>query len=460
MKASEYKVEIVPITSIQPSPENDDVYGEIEHDDQMRLLIESIDKRGLEEPIIVSSDGFIISGHRRYYACAQLELEKIPVRRKPYSRSSKLSEWPKVLTEYNPQRIKRTATLLKEAMLRFSDQDATSLLRDWKSSSVEVDAEFLEVGGCKFVSDVSDKKQGFLIAAKTVIDGLKRFWPLSVRQVHYKLLNNPPLITEPKRSKYDKEHYRYRNDKRSYDALIELLKQARYHGHVSMNCIDDPTRPVYEWGGFADAAEFINSEINGFLSDYHRNRQLDQPRHIEVFGEKNTLLRILYPICEEYNVPLTLLRGYGSIPTWRDMSRRFKRSKKSAMTLIIASDFDPEGMDLADDAVRSLRDLFNVPVDYHRVAVKRDQIDELGLAKDHNPAKADSSRLNAFIELTGGTDTWELEALPPDYLQDQVRAAIEANMDMGIYDSVVEQEYADAEYLNEVRHEIAENLTL
>ncbi|MDV6034392.1 MAG: hypothetical protein F9B45_30725 [Phycisphaera sp. RhM] len=453
-----YTIEMVPITSVQPSPENDDVYGKIEHDDQMDLLIESIRKRGLEEPIIVSDDGFIVSGHRRYFACNWLNMESIPIRRKSFSRSKLASEWAKILTEYNPQRIKKTATLLKEAMLRFSDQDATAALENFKAASIEVPAEFLEVEGVKFVPDITEKKAGFLTAAKKVIEDMRKFWPLSVRQVHYQLLNNPPLISEPKRSKFDREHYRYRNDKRSYDALIELLRQARYNGHVSMFCIDDPTRPCFETTGWSNAADFINNEIDGFLCGYHRDRQLDQPRHIEVLGEKNTLLQILRPVCREYYVTLSLGRGYGSIPTWRNMATRFKESGKEAMTLIVASDYDPEGFDLADDAVRSLRDLFGVPVDYHRVAVNDEQIKELDLASDFNPAKEESSRLASFIERTGGTDTWELESLPPEYLRDHVRAAIEANMDMDIFNQVIDQEQEDAEYLEDVRQEIAMNL--
>jgi hypothetical protein len=48
---------------------------------------------------------------------------------------------------------------------------------------------------------------------------------------------------------------------------------------------------------------------------------------------------------------------------------------------------------LARDAVRSLRDLWYIPIDYHRVAVTRKQIDEQELYEDYNPAKEDSQQL-------------------------------------------------------------------
>jgi len=457
--ADRYTVSFVPIDTIAPSPENDDIYGAIEHDEQMESLIDSIRRRGLEEPIIVTSDGFIVSGHRRYFACCQLGLPTVPVRVSTVSRET-CDDYHRLLTEFNPQRIKTASSLLKEALLRTRDEDATELLYDHRRASVEVEAQFMDVRGHKSVRPVSDKKRAFLNAAVRVIEDLREYWPLSIRQVHYRLLNNPPLISEPKRSKFDSEHYRYQNDKTSYDALVELLRQARYTGEVSMTCVDDPTRPQVVPKSYDNVSQFIHLQFSRFLVGYHRSPQLDQPRHIEVLGEKNTLMQILKPICLDYYVPLSLGRGYGSIPVWRDMSARFAASGKDAFTLVIASDYDPEGFDLADDAIRSLRDCFDVDVDYHRIAVTREQIDELDLAVDFNPAKETSSRIKSFVERTGGKKTWELEALPPQYVQEQLRAAIEANMDMEQYEASVKQMQKDAQYLAGVRAEIAGDFSL
>jgi len=217
-------------------------------------------------------------------------------------------------------------------------------------------------------------------------------------------LNDPPLKQTPRRSKFNPEHYRYRNDRDSYNSLVDLLTSARYHGQVSMTCIDDPTRPQKTWGGFESVSEFVSQETDNFLLGFHRDRQQDQPRHIEVFGEKATLYRIIERACAEYYVPFSIGRGFCSIPVWRDIARRFRESGKRCMTLIIVSDYDPEGLELADDAIRSLG-LHGVPVDGHRIAVTGEQIEELGLAEDFNPAKETSSRFNSFVERTGDTKT-------------------------------------------------------
>ena len=321
-------------------------------------------------------------------------------------------------------------------------------------------AKYEYVPGLKSIKPITKKKMQFLKAAQRVIEDLRDFWPLSVRQVHYGLLNDPPLISTPERSKFDIERYRYRNDEKSYKALIELLKQARYQGLVAMDSIDDPTRPIHPNQGWSSISEFVTDSMNRFLVGYRRDLQQDQPVHIEVVGEKNTLLRILQPVCKEYCVPLTLSRGYGTTPIWREIAYRFRKSGKTSLVLIVASDFDPEGLDLAKDATRSLRDVWELNVHYHRLAVSRDQIDQLDLSEDFNPAKKSSTRFKSFVGETGSEHTWELEALPPEYLQNQLRSAIESNMDMDLYQAAIEQEREEASELKRIRNELIRNLKI
>ena len=298
-------------------------------------------------------------------------------------------------------------------------------MQDHQRAEIQVAAEFMKVDGNKEYKPVSEKRREFLEAVQKVIDEMEDFHPLSIRQIHYRLLNDPPLKQTPKRSTKTAEHYRYRNDSGSYNSLVDLLTIARYTGAVSMSCIDDPTRPQRKWQTWDSVSGFVEEQIHDFLKGFHRNRQLDQPRHIEVFAEKNTLFQILMNVCPYYHVPFSIGRGFCSIPVWRDMAQRFRASGKQAMSLIIVSDYDYAGLELADDALRSLA-LHGVYADGHRVAVTPEQIEELDLADDFNPAKEDGKKLASFVERTGDSKTWECEALPPDYLVEQIKAAIEA----------------------------------
>ncbi|MBC7815330.1 MAG: ParB N-terminal domain-containing protein, partial [Planctomycetaceae bacterium] len=69
------------LSDIKPSPENDKLYAPINLDDlSIIALAESIREHGLREPIVVTLDSFIVSGHRRYAACVLAGLIRVPVR--------------------------------------------------------------------------------------------------------------------------------------------------------------------------------------------------------------------------------------------------------------------------------------------------------------------------------------------------------------------------------------------
>ena len=100
----------------------------------------------------------------------------------------------------------------------------------------------------------------------------------------------------------------------------------------------------------------------------------------------------------------------------------------------------------------------NIPVEYHRVGVTEDQVEELNLAEDFNPAKESSTRFKSFLNRTGSNQTWELEALPPEYLQEQLRLAIEANMDSEILTTTKQREAEELRELQRIRGEIVTSI--
>jgi hypothetical protein len=62
-------VEFRPIDAVRSAPENDVVYQPVSGEDPGIFdLARSIKEIGIQEPIVVSTDGFIISGHRRHMA--------------------------------------------------------------------------------------------------------------------------------------------------------------------------------------------------------------------------------------------------------------------------------------------------------------------------------------------------------------------------------------------------------
>src|SRR5262249_46308333 len=160
---------------------------------------------------------------------------------------------------------------------------------------------------------------------------------------------------------------RYANNLQSYKDLCDLLTRARLDGSIPFTAIHDPTRPVTTWQVDRSINSFLRRELDGLLKGYARDLQQSQPNHIEIVGEKNTVASIIEPIAMEFCIPLTIGRGYSSLPPRYEMARRYRMSGRERLILVVLSDFDPEGEDIAHSFARSMRDDFGV---YQVEAVK------------------------------------------------------------------------------------------
>lgn len=453
-----YKVDVVPADAIRPSPENEEIYGPINtnSDPALPALMRSIDRIGLEEPIIVTTDSFILSGHRRFAALRLLGWDYIPVRFANVARNGS-TDYHRLLAQYNPQRVKSVASVLGEKLL--TDTDAGSDSKSWaeyRHKKANPNIKPMVVANTKAVGDIGPRQGEFLEAAIKVIDRLKPYWPLTVRQIHYKLLNDPPLTQA---TKDRNERWRYRNDLASYGKLSDLLVAARYWGSVPWNAIADSTRETHEYGGgFENTTEFIDRELDGFLQGYYRSRQEGQPNHVEVLIEKNTLVNVVSDICERFHVPFTPLRGYGGPSVWHEVEGRWldHDSEDAKCILIIISDHDPEGLNLADDAVRSLRDNHDVPVEAIRIAVTLEQVRKFNLPP--NPAKESSSRYAEYVKRAGTTKCWECESLDPEDLRQALHDAILSVIDVDQLNAVQECEKEEREQLSAIRKRLGTKL--
>jgi hypothetical protein len=452
-----YEVQLVPVKEIQPSPENKEVYGptNFDHDPALKCLVRSVERLGLEEPLILTQDKFVLSGHRRLFAVQELGWEKVPVRFANVTRAD-ATDYHRLLTEYNPQRIKSVATTLSESLLRTtSAYDYGESWTEYHKAKGNPKIKLMTVTGEKFADEVGPRQQEFLAAAKRVIDELNSYWPLSVRQVHYKLLNKPPLTQTTKKKS---NRWRYKNDLACYNKLSSLLVSARYHGDIPWEAIDDSTRDSQTYDDSMDIGEFVEDEVSHFLHEgkFRRNRQEGQPNHVELIVEKNTLLNILRDVAGDFHIPLTATRGYGGPSLWHEIEKRYNDKladhegpNDPKCILIIVSDHDPEGLNLADDAVRSLRDNHDVEVIAARPAITVDQVNLYKLPS--NPAKETSPRFAEYVKRTGTKRCWEVEALEPDVLRQCVHDEILKAVDVDQLNAVQEREAQERRDIADIR---------
>jgi len=447
-----------PLDSIWPSPENDRIYRPVDPEDPaIQSLAKSIREHGVKEPLVVTLDDYILSGHRRHAAARVADLTTVPVRVEPIRRADDIDAFVVSLREFNRQRVKGFDEQLREEIISADPIEAHRDLTEYRQQSSRVDVDLMTLHSRKHRKQISDARRPLLEAVLQVLDERRKFWPLSVRAVHYAVCNIRPLKHASKRRS------RYENDLKSYKVLVDLLARARLVGSVPFMAISDETRPVTTWNVHGDPSPFIRTQVEDFLKGYYRDLQKSQPNHIEIVGEKNTIGPILSPVAMEYTIPLTIGRGFCSIPPRYEMAQRFERSGKEQLVVLFLSDFDPDGIVIAESFARSMRDDFDieniVPV---RVGLTREQIDAMDDPPTALDPKTTSPNYRAFVK-EHGEDCWELEAIPPADLQQILRESIDSVLDVKAFNAEVDAEKTDAAKLDGVRktvHSALESLNL
>jgi hypothetical protein len=444
----------VAIDECRPSPENDTLYRPaLDTDPEIVALAESIRQNGLREPIVLSLDGYILSGHRRCAACKLAGLKKIRARYEPVRREADPDRFVTLLREYNRQRVKSLDEQIRESIVDADPDEARAELVEYRRSKSKVGQDPLSMGDGRVRKSISKAKQPFCDAIMRVLADRRQYWPLSARQVHYALLNNPPL------KHASKPGSTYQNTLSDYKSLIELLTRMRLAGLVSFDAVSDETRPVIVWNVHREPGGFVQCEIDSFLKGYYRNLQQSQPNHIEVVVEKNTVSGIVKPVCAEFTVPMTSGRGYCSLPPRHEMARRFRESGKERLIILLVSDFDPDGEEIAASFARSMRDDFGIaesrlhPI---KLALTADQVQQFDLPPSMD-AKLTSSRTKRFVE-QHGKSVWELEALSPTSLQQIVRDGITGVLDLDLFNRELQAEAQDAAKLKVVRERVQQLL--
>jgi ParB-like chromosome segregation protein Spo0J len=462
------KVGLGQLCDLRPCPENDEVYGaQSLNDPDILSLIASIKEYGVTDPIRISTDNVIISGHRRRFCAIKAGLTEVPVIREPISYKENRDEVLRLLVEANEQRKKSAGMQLREAAMRINPADAVQALR---TEQKEKDAERLygrmedqavEASGSAARKQISEGMMPFLDAALAVANANRGFWPVSVRQIHYRLLNDPPLkFTKKDRVKRNRkgeivkvipavqdEARRYANDESSYKALVNLLARARVEGLFPWPAIDDETRPEDLNSHFWNPQAFFKSEFEDLLVGYRRNRQQSQPHHLEIVAEKLTVRSILDPIASEHSIPLTISRGHCGPTLKRKIADRFKRSKKEKLILLCVTDLDPAGEAIIQNFKDDLVDdhgLDDDCVEVYRCGLTMDRVEEFNLTPSYDTEEKDITTKQAYIDKYDTTDAWELESMEPSDLQDALTEDINECLDIDAYNTEVEQEDKDA----------------
>src|SRR5262249_53740113 len=102
-------------------------------------------------------------------------------------------EYIALLREHNRQRHKSVAEQVREEMIDINPDRAYENLCKLRDKSVYAPEyngiDILEIEGRKKRYGISDDKAEHVRLIKEIVEGRRNYWPLSVRGVHYPLLN-------------------------------------------------------------------------------------------------------------------------------------------------------------------------------------------------------------------------------------------------------------------------------
>jgi hypothetical protein len=238
------------------------------------------------------------------------------------------------------------------------------------------------------------------------------------------------------------------NTMKAYNRIKSIMNKARLAGLVDWEAITDRTRNVELNSHWTNPGSIIRSAAYSFMVDHWE----DQPNRVEVWIEKDALKGVISGICERLDVPYFSCRGYTSVSEmWRAGNRLIANRKADQTTYVIhLGDHDPSGIDMSRDIADRLELFTGRHVELDRIALNMDQIEELGLPP--NPAKLSDSRAQAYIT-SFGSDSWELDALDPEYMSNLIGTVVRKLRDPDLYAAVLEREGAMKSKLDELAEE-------
>jgi hypothetical protein len=252
---------------------------------------------------------------------------------------------------------------------------------------------------------------------------------LTVRQIHYQFVQRGWMP----------------NTGATYDRIQGAINTGRNVGLISWTAIEDRGRNLMGLNHQTSPAQVLRDALAGYSIDKWAN----QPFRPEVWVEKQALEGVVGQICNRLEVDFYAQKGYNSTSEHWRAGRRFADYIQRGQRPIVfhLGDHDPSGIHMTESNAEKLSLYAGVPVMVSRLALNMDQIEQY--SPPPNPAKENDSRFASYRDLYG-EESWELDALDPQVIQDLIRDAVMRIRDEEAWDVMVEQEVEDKRLLAEM----------
>jgi hypothetical protein len=241
-----------------------------------------------------------------------------------------------------------------------------------------------------------------------LVEIVEEFSPVTVRQVFYQAVNRGLV---PK------------SEAKGYRVVQRRLVALRGSGAIPYGYIVDGTRYVHGYRRYCDLGEFTSYAAGLYRKDYWATAEVN----VEVWLEKVALKGVLFPtVVNECGLGLHVTRGFASITYLQEAAEHIEADGRPTYVYVL-TDFDPSGVSIAEKVKEELMERApSSRIAVERLAVNREQIERWNLPT--RPTKTSDTRATSFRRIHG-TDSVELDAIPPDQLRQLVRNAIDSHME-------------------------------
>ena len=256
-------------------------------------------------------------------------------------------------------------------------------------------------------------------------------YKLTLRQVFYVLLGRALI----------------KSSETMYKALGKLIGNARKAGLIDWDTIEDRGRQADRPTEFDSLGDLIDTA----LAWYRLPRWEGQKVYAELWVEKAALAGVLQPMADRYHVTLMVNKGYSSLSAMYESAKRIREGTRDGeipATIFYLGDHDPSGLDMARDIREKLATFTHgeIPFKVEMLALTTEQVRHYN--PPPNPTKLQDTRAKKYIE-EFGRECWEVDALPPDVLQQIITDAFDEVIDRDLMDKVKAREEADKAELRE-----------
>jgi hypothetical protein len=262
-----------------------------------------------------------------------------------------------------------------------------------------------------------------------VLEEYREHWPLTNRQVFYRLIGA----------------YGYEKSDGFYERLCQHVGNARRARVLPFDAIRDDGVTTYDMDHFPSMDAFL-ADMRSKAEGYQRDLMADQAMHAEIWCESAGMLQQLARVGKRFSIRVYSCSGFDSLTSKKNLADRICTTGKPAIILHLG-DYDPDGEAIFKAVAEDVREFVMadrqhgfVDVEFRRVGLTREQVAEYKLPTA--PTKPSNTRSRGW---QGGT--CQLEALAPDQIANLLEVEIARIVDIELMEQTLRLEKTEREDL-------------